>query len=359
MRLFVAIAATAPVGACNLDYMAVATVDSVDLADGVIVHHPPETDPFPINLHFMGDFPEWTDTVFADGVAKWGATLAPTYTAPFEVAHDPDQWGVSLVVGDTLPAGMNVYVFPHVGECGSPRVNGCAGPLWSHRWAVSDATHEAAGAVFLRMQAFDSIYTHVTANGWTSNVRENLSEVFIHELAHVFGIGSSPRWIAALRYPRDEGEPHPLNNVLDDAEAIATFKRMLGSAVFPSPDVLVPIYNPGASHWDGCAGHYDIMGNYTDDRYTGVTPLTLASLGHGFAVNLYAPLIMPFRDPWFRQPPRNPSMVGTVNQEVWNDDVSWCVDGVTTPPSAHAAQVAPDAPLRGWGNDVLLPSPMH
>ena len=59
-----------------------------------------------------------------------------------------------------------------------------------------------------------------------------------------------------------------------DPEAIAVFDRM-GGTDFPETTPKIPLRVDHA-HWDGCAGHFDIMGSYHTETST-VTELTMAS----------------------------------------------------------------------------------
>ena len=103
-------------------------------------------------------------------------------------------------------------------------------------------------------------------------------------------------------------------------EAIAVFDRM-GGTDFPETTPKIPL-TVDHSHWDGCAGHFDILGSSRNETST-VTELTMASLAEGY---VYDPAMVPGRK---------------LDPEKWTWDFTGCRDGqydpdFRRPPAAQA-----------------------
>lgn len=281
---------------------------------------------YPIHLYYTDDVPKWMRVVIDEASYQWSLPLAPTPTAPFVVGQTGSVGGHDFTAGDTLAPGIHVHVSGDgATRCGTGPI-ACAGPAWSHTWGQSDAGTEAMGFIWINMDWFNEHRAHGNRYPLAETIA---SEMAIHELGHVFGIGTSERWIYAHKHSVINGRRAYR---LTDSLATVVFDAM-SPVEFPSPRV--PLHWD-KSHWDSCAGHHDIMN--ASGEPAAVTPLTLASLSKGFVVSWSAPMIRPRLHPGDRTgklAADRLETLGVLDTLVWN---SWrCSDGVYDPTAGIAA----------------------
>ena len=228
--------------------------------------------PYPIHLYYLGDIHDVIREETRSAANEWARLLAPTPTAPFVfdtgVANSfqgaQGQFTFTYDPGDTLAPGLHVFVLT------TPRNTrgwGLGGPSNLHKYGRSDAGTQPVGMVWFNWEAISELPTLGSIRGLTASTA-------LHELGHVLGIGTSERW---KRHTEVPDSTKPWSAFFSDSAAIAVFDKM-GGTDFPWKKI--PITGDG-SHWDGCAGHYDIMGTHRNETST-VTELTLASLSKGF-----------------------------------------------------------------------------
>ena len=113
---------------------------------------------------------------------------------------------------------------------------------------------------------------------------EHVDMVMKHEIGHILGIGIGPDWWTQLQGP-DSVNSRPYNYRLANPAAIAALDKM-GS--LPPTTAKVPVAGD-RFHWDGCAGHFDLMGNHrrwwTNGNGSYITELTMAALRDGYSYN--------------------------------------------------------------------------
>ena len=277
--------------------------------------------PYPINVTYLGDVPELIRQEMDRAAAAWGKWLAPTLSAPYVltettwllVRSDLSQDGFELYfeTGDTLAPGLNVWV--------TTKTGGAWGSAWSSfdylDRVKSDVPTAPWGVVYFNWQAIQRL---------SPEQRRKLAwETAVHELGHAVGIGTSARWWRHFEMP---DSTKTWDSFFTDSVTIAVFDRM-GGADFPSKKI--PLSYDGA-HWDGCAGHFDIMGSHRNQTST-ITELSLAAMAEGYE---YDPALVPRR---------------RLDRNNWNADFTNCKDGRWAGPSDQAAGDR----LRGFAGDVI------
>ncbi len=291
---------------------------------------------YPIHIIYLGDVPEDLRWGMESAAATWGRILVPTEAAPFVFDQPWEGYGGiwsemgSFEAGDILAPGLHLYVVENSSRKG---VWGWAGPVGARRRGTSDVPMEPMGVVALNGERFEN---------WKNLIRESqphmadyfqqVHQIAMHEIAHVLGIGTSERWSEWLKVPDPE---EPWNAYFTDPDAIAVFDRM-GGTDFPEATPKIPLTADHA-HWDGCAGHFDILGNSLNTTST-ATELTMASLSEGY---VYDPAMAPDRK---------------LDPERWTREFTRCLDGQWDPEFGRsAAEVLNPWAFGSFEGDVIRP----
>ena len=282
-------------------------------------------DPYPIHVTYLGNVPELIRQEMDRAATAWGDWLAPTPSAPYvitqslslNISSDLSPSGLFLVhyeAGDTLAPGLNVWVTTR------------EGPAWGWAWASFDALEDYVrsdvptapwAVIMFNWQAIQRVRGHQAR-------RELAYETAVHEIGHAVGIGTSPRWRRHFETP---DSTKPWDSFFTDSVTIAVFDNM-GGADFPSKKI--PLSYDGA-HWDGCAGHFDVMGSGRNETST-ITELSLAAMAEGYE---YDPGLVPRR---------------RLDRITWNSGS--CKDGRWKGPSDQGAGYR----VWGFGGDVIRDS---
>ena len=282
-------------------------------------------DPYPIHVTYLGNVPELIRQEMDRAATAWGDWLAPTPSAPYvitqslslNISSDLSPSGLFLVhyeAGDTLAPGLNVWVTTR------------EGPAWGWAWASYDVLEDYVrsdvptapwAVVMFNWQAIQRVSGHQAR-------RELAYETAVHEIGHAVGIGTSPRWRRHFETP---DSTKPWDSFFTDSVTIAVFDNM-GGADFPSKKI--PLSHDGA-HWDGCAGHFDVMGNHRNETST-ITELSLAAMAEGYE---YDPGLVPRR---------------RLDRNSWNSGS--CKGGRWKGPSDQGARYR----VWGFGRDVIRDS---
>ncbi|MYB99813.1 MAG: Ig domain-containing protein [Gemmatimonadetes bacterium] len=282
----------------------------------------PRLGPYPINVTYLGDVPSLIRQEMDKAVTAWGRWLTPTLSAEYLVTASftlhipsdltPNGFELHLEAGDTLAPGLNVWVTTETG------------PAWG--WARSSFLYPN----HVRSDVKTAPWAVITFNWQATREfsrqarRAAMYETALHEIGHAVGIGTSPRWWRHFETP---DTTKPWASFFTDSLTIAVFDKM-GGTDFPSKKI--PLHDP--HHWDGCAGHFDLMGSHIDETST-ITELTLAAMADGYE---YDHSLVPRR---------------SLDPNVWNWDFGWCKDGLWQGPSAQAAGDG----FRGFEGDVIHP----
>ena len=281
----------------------------------------PRSGPYPINVTYLGDVPEVIRQEMDRAATAWGRWLAPTLSAPYVLTEDvwlevrSDLGSNGLLhheAGDTLAPGLNVWV--------TTRTGGAWGWAWN--------SFPYLGTV--RSDVPTAPWAVITFN-WKA-IRELPDadalrvayHTALHEIGHAVGIGTSLRW---YRHFETLDSTKPWDSFFTDPVTIAVFDKM-GGADFPSKKI--PLAHDGR-HWDGCAGHFDLMGSARNETST-ITELTLAAMAEGYE---YDPRLAPRR---------------RLDRNIWNSDS--CKNGRWQGPSDQAAGYR----VRGFWGDVIRDS---
>ena len=278
--------------------------------------------PYPINVTYLGDVPELIRQEMDRAAAAWGKWLAPTLSAPYVLTEDlwlrvrsdlsPNGFDLFIEAGDTLAPGLNVWVTTRTGGSG-----------WGWAWSSFYRLDTVQSDVPTAPWAVVSFNWQAIQRSSPEKRQELAYETAVHELGHAVGIGTSARW------RRHVERPDPTkrwDSFFTDSVTIAVFDNM-GGADFSSKKI--PLSHD-AAHWDGCAGHFDIMGNHRNGTST-ITELSLAAMAEGYE---YDPALLPRRK---------------LDRNSWNWDFANCKDGRWAGPSDQAAGDR----LRGFAGDVI------
>ena len=276
---------------------------------------------YPIHVNYLGEVPEDLRWGMEAAAATWGRILAPTEAAPFEFDQAWSGYGniwsdmEAFEAGDVLAPGLHLYVVENSSRRG---VWGWAGPAGASQLGTSDVPMDPVGVIALNGELFQEQKDVVMeTQPHMADYFQQVHDIAMHEIAHVLGIGTSNRWLEWLRVPDPE---KPWNAYFTDPEAIAVFDRM-GGTDFPETTPKIPLTFDHA-HWDGCAGHFDIIGSSRNPTST-VTELTMASLAEGY---IYDPSMAPGRK---------------LDPESWTSDFTGCRDGQYDPDFRSPAAEAP------------------
>ncbi len=318
---------------------------------------------YPIHLNFVGNLPDHAVLPVRMAADWWSRMLGPTPADRFTVTQDFDYsfgagdpcdfvGGVKFVADDVLEPGLHLYVHWSASDYASG---------WACEYDLrgeSDVPTDPLGFVGVNASQFDNAFFERDSLEYT----ELVLMLMVHEIGHVLGIGTGDRWWDHLEGP-DTLHGRLYNVRLVDPDAIAALNRMAGGD-FPDAARGAPV-NAGCYydrvtgkpygclfvHWEGCAGHYDLMGAWKRWwgwlRWTGphdnpfgfpegsfITELTLASLAYGYRYD------------------RSLVRHKELERDVWNKD--YCVDGRSVPrPPGSTSQDA--GVLIDLTDDVIFP----
>jgi uncharacterized protein YjdB len=292
---------------------------------------------YPIHVNYLGDVPEDLRWGMESAAATWGRILVPTEAAPFVFDQAWKGYGGiwsemrSFEPGDVLAPGLHLYVVENSSRKG---VWGWAGPAGARRRGTSKVRMEPIGVVALNGELFEEFRNVIReTQPHTADYFQHVHEIAMHEIAHVLGIGTSERWSEWLRVPDPE---KPWNAYFTDPDAVAVFDRM-GGTDFPDVTPKIPLTVDHA-HWDGCAGHFDILSSSLNPTST-ATELTMASLAEGY---IYDPAMAPGR---------------VLDPDSWTRDFTGCRDGQYDPDSRRFDAQAPNPWMFGSfeGDAIRIP----
>ena len=289
---------------------------------------------YPIHVTWLGNPPADHVITFADSsIGWWSKALAPTKAAPFVVSKGLRHYdgrcsfvnGVQFAPGDTLAAGLHLYIRAFDG--GDPAF-ACIPTMEG----TSTVPMNPVGFIGFNASSYGMSVEYHELYPEASFVQVNIP--ILHEVGHVLGIGVGDRWRDHVE--RLEGRPDN-EYVFTDSIAIAVFDEM-ADYEFPAETRKVPL-DPSSSsgpsiHWDGCAGHNDLMGDKkmwapVDRGGSYVTELTLSALAYGYK---YAPAMV---------------RETKLDRARWDWDAGYCIAGKETPPNGSFIAHRPTATFDG------------
>ena len=285
---------------------------------------------YPIHMNYLGDVPEVLRWGMETAAAVWSQILAPTPAASFTF-DERWEWGwdrsrgivVTFEAGETLPPGLHTYVSDN-SENMPEHVLGRASLFSMSYYGTSDVPMEPAGLIELNAERFNSsVRVHSVGD---AEFFRRVHEVALHEIAHLLGIGTGDRWASQVEVPDPE---KPFHSWFIDPEAIAAFDRM-GGTDFPWKKIPLDL---NSNHWDGCAGHGDLMAIPSATPISLITELTMASLAEGYTYD------------WTLAPKRK------LNPEIWNGGHGVCRNGIWDLYDSPSSFLSSGS----FSNDVILP----
>ena len=255
-------------------------------------------DDYPIHLHWLEE-PEWEPLRLAveSAVLRWSHIIAPTPVAPY-VFQQTETCGVNghenlvFAAGDTLAAGLHLYVFPGQWEPPVGTVSFGAPFGWAME-CVPQSWEWTKDSLYLR--PVDSQYNPIAettpvgiiglpAQRWTNKEERDIHELTprkayvtaLHELGHVLGIGLGETWWNSVEIVRPAGTMDGFNDTWNetrypgafwtDSAAIKDLSGVLEEQGFPYDGNMIPLalngygWNPQTNdttwnrpaHWDEC-----------------------------------------------------------------------------------------------------------
>ena len=287
---------------------------------------------YPIHVNYVSDVPAYLHPAIGAAVHWWSNVLSPTPTAPFTFIDDTRLHAADICpeivfdAGDQLAPGLHLYI-------AAPETDYASG--WACTSEPDDLGTTAVAAIGLNLTQFQRIHER----GEPADLFETVEMVTRHEIGHVLGIGMGDHWRDQLVGP-DTVNARKYNVRFTDSTAIAVFDKMAGGA-FPPTTPKIPV-STDRIHWDGCAGHFDLMGTHRRWWYGGngsfITEMTLASLRPGYR---YDPAYVRHK---------------VIEQDHWDSEhtSTWrCKDGrfYALPPSGQMLRTQPEK--INLSNDVI------
>ena len=288
---------------------------------------PPDPEPlpdtvlsaYPIHIIYReeDDVPEFIKPSIKKAVADWSELLQPTDRSPFTFTSDfttvsHANCKVTHRSGTVLDPGLHLIVRYTSEENARGAAWACTEALTSVQYGTSDVPTVPVAVVGIVRNWADRLIEA----GRGEEVKSTVYDIMRHELGHVFGIGTGPRWRSQMTRTRQiHGRSY--GAVFPDTVATAVFSELVGSDF--------PVHTPKVGidgvrhHWDPCLGIPDLMksGNL-------ITALTARSLREGYEVK--------------------PSLIqsGPIDRSAWNQEhASYrCVNGQFIPRPTGAAQDA-------------------
>ena len=314
-----------------------ATAFNTELSAGARVTVYADAVGYPIHVNYVGDVPAYLRPGIEAAVRWWERVIVPTPSAPFVFLEGyqtrrtqgicPE---VTFEAGDELAPGLHLFV----GVYETDHATGWACPSEAGGHGTSAVPMNPIGVIGLQRGQFQRTHEQ---DAWKSLT---LAEMITrHEIGHVLGIGTGERWRDQLVGP-DTINGRPYNVRFTDSTAIAVFDKM-ADGDFPPTTPKIPV-STDRVHWDGCAGHFDLMGTHrrwwNHGNGSFITEMTLASLRSGYRY-----------DPDYVKPK-------IIEQDHWNSEhtsVWGCQDGRFYPlqPTGNLLRMFPEE--IDLSNDVI------
>ena len=230
---------------------------------------PPPPSPYPINFHWEHAPAYWTESNVAqlrEEADRWARLLAPTPRQKSVLSVAIDKQRIQLAIGDTLSAGLHVWIVP--ATCG-PGASGCARRMQAVETFIEEAAPTAVAILAITEKTLKTpYYAGITMR---------------HELGHAFGIAGSGS-------SNDGWDQYIIRDVKghdDNVWSLFTGKHVLDAVSYQvsgvnmiSGEYVAGIPVSGDGHWHACVGNDVMVGGWgrDDAKHTEITVLTLAAL---------------------------------------------------------------------------------
>lgn len=240
---------------------------------------------YDIDLILIDEVSESIQAAFDDAVAYWSAILAPTELADVELAEDLELGCWDVTTDQHVRSVEEIAIVASVRE-----IDGRYGILAGAGWCgIRDGE---GGLPFMGAMQFD-----VDDLEWLEE-EGDMAEVILHEMGHVFGIGTIWREFDLLVNPSLAVEGNP-DTHFPGPLAIAAFDEAGGTTY---EGAKVPVENragPGSgdSHWRESVLDHELMTPYQNsgiaDPLSAITIQSLADLGYQVNAALAEPYNLP------------------------------------------------------------------